>query len=102
MLSVGPDGVLNSPLAGDDVHIPDSPFVWAGPDGLAQTAAVFDDVQVLPVGSSEDCDTDVAGFQTDGVPDRVDNCPAVCNANQLDTDNDGIGDACEGPNRRRP
>ena len=31
----------------------------------------------------------------DGVRDERDNCPAVANASQLDTDHDGIGDACE-------
>jgi len=31
----------------------------------------------------------------DGVPDVDDNCPNTANANQLDTDGDGVGDACE-------
>ncbi|HUW82479.1 MAG TPA: thrombospondin type 3 repeat-containing protein [Phycisphaerae bacterium] len=31
----------------------------------------------------------------DGVDDEVDNCPAVANPDQLDTDNDGLGDACD-------
>ncbi|MFT3710059.1 MAG: phosphodiester glycosidase family protein [Archangium sp.] len=32
----------------------------------------------------------------DGVIDLRDNCPTVKNANQLDTDHDGEGDACDG------
>ncbi len=31
----------------------------------------------------------------DGVPDARDNCPTLANADQLDTDHNGIGDACE-------
>ncbi|MFT3770593.1 MAG: DNRLRE domain-containing protein [Minicystis sp.] len=37
----------------------------------------------------------VFDFDGDGVLDSVDNCPAVANANQADTDGDGTGDACE-------
>ena len=31
----------------------------------------------------------------DGVVDSADNCPGVANADQTDTDKDGMGDACE-------
>lgn len=31
----------------------------------------------------------------DGVPDATDNCPTNANSNQADTDNDGLGDACD-------
>ncbi len=33
----------------------------------------------------------------DGVLDSVDNCPDTPNADQLDSDGDGIGDPCDGP-----
>ena len=38
------------------------------------------------------CDTDDDG---DGVLDKNDNCPLTANADQLDTDGDGIGDICD-------
>lgn len=31
----------------------------------------------------------------DGILDDADNCPAVANADQQDTDADGLGDACD-------
>ncbi|WP_435622497.1 thrombospondin type 3 repeat-containing protein [Flagellimonas sp.] len=30
----------------------------------------------------------------DGIPDTEDNCPLQANADQMDSDNDGCGDAC--------
>jgi hypothetical protein len=31
----------------------------------------------------------------DGIPDALDNCPSVANADQLDTDGDGLGNVCD-------
>ena len=36
-----------------------------------------------------------SGSDGDGVPDDADNCPSVANADQLDTDADGLGDVCD-------
>jgi hypothetical protein len=31
----------------------------------------------------------------DGIPDSIDNCPSLCNSDQLDADGDGTGDVCD-------
>jgi hypothetical protein len=36
-----------------------------------------------------------ADFDGDGVADGLDDCPMVANPDQLDTDHDGLGDACD-------
>jgi hypothetical protein len=59
---------------------------WVDVAGSAYTR----DVQSLPDGDR------------DAVADAADNCPAVYNPAQADTDGDGIGDACEPPSGNRP
>lgn len=54
-------------------------------DGVNDTDDAF------PLDASEDKDTD-----NDGVGDNSDNCPTEANPNQIDTDNDGKGNACDG------
>ncbi len=41
--------------------------------------------------------TDGADSDGDGIPDEDDNCPNTPNVNQLDTNHDGVGDACDVP-----
>jgi hypothetical protein len=36
-----------------------------------------------------------ADSDSDGIPDNLDNCPTVCNPQQLDADGDGLGDLCD-------
>ncbi|MFQ5644618.1 MAG: hypothetical protein ACE5FQ_13115, partial [Thiogranum sp.] len=40
---------------------------------------------------------DIGGPDSDGdtIPDLLDNCPTLSNNDQLDTDNDGLGNACD-------
>jgi uncharacterized repeat protein (TIGR01451 family) len=47
---------------------------------------------IFNAGSAGKCKTDADG---DGVLDALDNCPAIANADQTDTDGDGTGDACD-------
>jgi hypothetical protein len=54
--------------------------------------------------NSGNCSSTNDDMDVDGVTDGVDNCPVISNAaiipgttRQLDTDNDGVGDACDSP-----
>jgi hypothetical protein len=39
---------------------------------------------------------EIADGDNDGIPDELDNCPAIANHDQADADDDGRGDACDG------
>jgi hypothetical protein len=55
---------------------------WLLPDG--------DTIQVTSLVVAAGADSD-----GDGVPDDLDNCPALYNPDQIDTDEDGLGDMCD-------
>lgn len=59
---------------------------------LARTLLVVALV-VTPVATRADVDGSDVDF--DGVPDELDNCPLVPNPDQVDTDEDGLGDVCD-------
>jgi hypothetical protein len=86
------NGALTVPT-GDDLALGTTTprRIVAGPNGTCDTAAGAGDV----VGGPQDCNLALGGNNGDGVLDGVDNCPGVCNPDQRDTDNDGVGDACD-------
>ena len=50
----------------------------------------------ITISCSNDDDTPVVVDQdNDGVGDAIDNCPEISNPNQLDTNDNGIGDVCD-------
>ena len=68
----------------------------------------IDDVYIIPKGStppSFGSDTDIVDLgayeyivvdaDADGIEDSVDNCPTVSNSDQINTDNDTLGNACD-------
>lgn len=63
-------------------------IVFHADPAITQEGVIIDDFIVE--GFQDDDDDD-----NDGVLDINDNCPLVGNANQLDTDGDGLGDACD-------
>ena len=77
---------------GTGIPVPDLGGVDSDNDGISDALEVAfgSDPQVSTSTPSEPNDADF-----DGVADSNDNCPAVANADQADTDNDGTGNACD-------
>lgn len=54
-----------------------------------------DNVWIDDVTVSGDAIVIIIDTDNDGVPDEDDNCPVIANQDQADTDDDGVGNACE-------
>ena len=64
-------------------------------DGTGDACDTDDDNDGTPDGSDACPLSNPNDADGDGICGNVDNCPTAANANQLDTDGDGLGDACD-------
>jgi hypothetical protein len=65
-----------------------NPVGWELGSQKDVTVEIFEDIGDVLDGPCTDTDTD-------GVCDADDNCPLICNSDQLDADGDGDGDVCD-------
>ena len=91
-LSIVASAAATQGQVGTGIPVPDPGGVDTDNDGVSDALEVAfgSDPQVSTSTPSEPNDADF-----DGVADSNDNCPAVTNSNQADTDNDGTGNACD-------
>lgn len=87
-------GGLTFPSSGFFVHA--SEASEAGPDGPRFQLSPALTGTFLPFRASVAASFLARDTDGDGVPNARDNCLAVANANQVDTDADGFGNACDG------
>ncbi len=97
------DGVLN----GGDTN-PLNPFICQdadsdscddcsiGDDGIGSNPDFFPNNDGRDTDSNGICDITDTDDDNDSILDVDDNCPLVVNPDQLDSNNDGVGDACKG------
>ncbi|MDP6944895.1 MAG: lamin tail domain-containing protein, partial [Myxococcota bacterium] len=94
-LEVCDDGLQNSDLEPGACRTDCQPARCG--DGVVDPVETCDDGNFDPSDGCEATCTLSPDEDADGVPDAVDVCPQVADPAQLDTDGDGLGDACDTP-----
>ena len=101
--SVNYDSTVTCAMSGVDAEsvksiIVDFEVAGAG-TGVFHSKVVSDDSTLLDISYLNNhlskTITILGDLDGDGVPDPTDNCPGIENSDQLDTDDDGSGDACD-------
>lgn len=89
------DGIADSEDNCPNIFNPIRP-VDGGKQADSDGDGVGDACDICPLDATNTCAKALANDKDgDGVIDSVDNCPFVENPDQLDSDNDGLGDACD-------
>jgi len=65
-------------------------------DNRYTSGAITADCEITFSFVAEQGGTNTADSDQDGIPDSTDNCPAIFNPEQTDSDGDGLGDLCDG------
>ncbi len=91
--AAGSISIVHASEAGDASSRTDVPILakWSDIHTMLERSDLFKGPwQIERLQGAGDSDAD-----GDGVPDGLDNCPQVANADQVDSDGDMIGDACD-------
>ena len=103
--NIGTEGTLWAHEYGHNVGLShnnnSSSYIMYGSLGSSNTGLTQAECELFhtPSGGTNASLTDIGSCDDvdgDDVQDRIDNCPGVANNDQLDSDGDDVGDACEG------